>query len=94
MVENLRGVPPDVLGSEFLARALADSSAVVLGVLKLAEFGGRGELGVMFVRDPGLGEGRVQPTRVRPGVLGSANPPTLTYIDYQADVRVPQSLQE
>ena len=60
-VEDLGGVTAGVLGRELEARALADPEAVVLGVLQPPKLGGRGELGVVLVGDPGMGQGRLQP---------------------------------
>jgi hypothetical protein len=42
---------------------------------------------MMLVSDPGLGKGRLQPERVRPGVLRSADTTTLPHIKQHADIR-------
>ena len=50
-----------VLDSELAARSLADPTAVILGVLEVAQLGRWGELRAVLVGDPGTGEGRLQP---------------------------------
>ena len=60
-IEDLLGVPTDVLGGERVAAALADAPAVVLAVLELPQLGRGRELGVVLVRDPGIGDERLQP---------------------------------
>ncbi len=60
-VEDLGDIAAGVLGGELAARAFSDPLAVILGVLKLTQLGGRGEFRVVLVGDPGLGGGRLQP---------------------------------
>ncbi|MFF8847553.1 hypothetical protein ACF08N_33390 [Streptomyces sp. NPDC015127] len=59
-------------------------------MLEPAQFGGWGGLGEVLVGDPGMGQGRLQPERVRPAVLGSADTAALTYVERKADVCVPK----
>ena len=73
-------VAAGVFGGELDARALADSEPVVLGVLDVAKLGGGGELAVVLVGDASTGEGLLQPTRVRPGVVRTADPAALAHV--------------
>ena len=73
-IEDLRDVALAVGGGERDARALADPLAVVVGVLDLAELGGRGELPPVGVVDLGGGQGGRQAPGVGPGVLGARTP--------------------
>ena len=91
-VEDLGDVAARVLGRELDPGALADPAAVVLGVLELAQLGRRRELLVVAVVDSRLGEQRLEPLRVRPGVLAAADPASLADVDDQADARAAQRL--
>src|SRR5690606_12157593 len=96
-VEDLGGVAAAVLGRKLTARASADPLPVVLGVLKPPQLGGWGELGVVLVGDPGIGEGGLQPDRVRPGILAPANTAPLAHVEQQigrASCRERESITE
>jgi hypothetical protein len=81
--EDLLGVAPAILGGEHDPGALAHPLARVLGVLHVPELGGRRQLGVMAVGDPGLRHRRLQPLRVGPGVLRPPHPSPLAHIEHQ-----------
>ena len=59
-----------VLGREPHAGAFADPLAVVLAVLQVAHLGVGGELGMVLVADPGLGQAGLQALGVGPRVAG------------------------
>ena len=58
-VEDLARVALDVLRRQLDPRALADALPGVLRVLQPAQLGGRRQLLVVLVADPGLGERRL-----------------------------------
>lgn len=57
------------------------ASAVVVGVLELAQFGRGGQFGVVLVGDVGLGQEFLQPLGVRPGVVGAADASALAHVE-------------
>ena len=66
--------------------SVAHAEPVVLAVLELAQLGGGGELGVVAVADPSLGEGLLEALGVRPGVLGAAHAAALAYVEQEPHV--------
>ena len=94
MVEDLPDVAVPILGCELDARPLAHSEAIVLPVLHVAELGRRRELLVVAVLDAGLRERRLETQRVRPRVLGTANPAPLPHVEHEADVRRAQCVEK
>ena len=74
MIEDLPEVAVPILRRQLAPGALADTEAVVLGVLHVAELGGRRQLLVVAVPDAGVGERGLEPQRVRPRVFGAPTP--------------------
>jgi len=93
-VQNLPEVALPVFGGELESRALADADSCVLAVLELPKLGGRRQLPMVPVLDPRLGEDRLQPRGVGPGVLAAADAAALADVEHQADVRAPKCLEE
>jgi len=68
--------------------------AGVLGILKLTQLGGGGQVAVMPVPDPGGGKRGLQSLRVGPGVLGASHAATLSHIEQHADPALVQAVQK
>ena len=93
-VEDLAHVAPPVLGREDISRALSNPLPGVLRVLKATQLSGGRELLVVAVPDPGFGERRLETGRVRPRVLGAANPAPLAHVHHETDLGIEESLEE
>jgi hypothetical protein len=93
-VEGLGNVATTVFRGEPGAGALAHAEPVVGAVLQVSQLGRRGELDVVPVADPGLGQSRLQPGGVRPRILAAADTAALPHIEHDSDVRVVERREE